>query len=52
MLSDAKIRSLKPREKAYKVYDHHGLSSWIGSDVIHITRYLSRRVVFFRLIAL
>ena len=25
MLSDAKIRSLKPREKAYKVYDDRGL---------------------------
>lgn len=25
MLSDAKIRSLKPREKAYKVSDSRGL---------------------------
>ena len=25
MLSDAKIRSLKPKEKAYKVYDDRGL---------------------------
>jgi hypothetical protein len=30
MLSDAKIRRLKPKEKAYKVYDDRGLYMGTG----------------------